>query len=543
MGSQTKVKCEAGIVLAVDEFGCLLGINEMFISAIMNFALNLELDRQVSDARDPVSMLRALIDVLSIETLGIIPTGTTASAYQGLANETGLIFYDRKPREQVRDSKSIGKEDADYFYISSLSHRYEIYNSLIECGIPECRILDQQNLGDHLIFAFLDDMHKSMISNSIRKQGQGILVVENLGSLAAKSFLETAMEESFVAVADLQDVEVNRDSEESFNLKLIDAVDLADIAFAVVLTSPARYSEVMRRSKQYGVGFDMLYPFATNEEIKRNDKSHTPAAVFGFPHAGWGRFAPVFNSLAVKLDRKQIPWRGLQENSKYANNKRDASIEELKKDSENCLDAQLDGLDYYEYSITHEIYDIRQQKDYSRKTVKLVQLIRDPRDIINSVVLRSKVDDYEKRCDEVIMGFFYSRSRRQLIYWPDAKTICEIFLYAVKEKNVCVVRFEDLHDDSINTYCDLLAWLGWDHPEHQSLDLEDYEESMHLGTFEFQTNGKLARGGEGGKSIASCRKGIVGDWKNNWTEQNKSLFKNYCGSMLVDLGYEQDMQW
>ncbi len=39
------------------------------------------------------------------------------------------------------------------------------------------------------------------------------------------------------------------------------------------------------------------------------------------------------------------------------------------------------------------------------------------------------------------------------------------------------------------------------------------------------------------------RKGIVGDWRNLFTQNHKDYFKEVAGQLLIDLGYERDMHW
>ena len=39
------------------------------------------------------------------------------------------------------------------------------------------------------------------------------------------------------------------------------------------------------------------------------------------------------------------------------------------------------------------------------------------------------------------------------------------------------------------------------------------------------------------------RKGIAGDWHNHFTEEDKALYKELTGSLLVDLGYEESNDW
>jgi hypothetical protein len=39
------------------------------------------------------------------------------------------------------------------------------------------------------------------------------------------------------------------------------------------------------------------------------------------------------------------------------------------------------------------------------------------------------------------------------------------------------------------------------------------------------------------------RKGIAGDWKNHFDDEEKRVFKEVAGDMLVRLGYEKDLSW
>ena len=39
------------------------------------------------------------------------------------------------------------------------------------------------------------------------------------------------------------------------------------------------------------------------------------------------------------------------------------------------------------------------------------------------------------------------------------------------------------------------------------------------------------------------RKGVAGDWRNVFTKTDKHVFKETAGDLLVDLGYEKDLNW
>ena len=39
------------------------------------------------------------------------------------------------------------------------------------------------------------------------------------------------------------------------------------------------------------------------------------------------------------------------------------------------------------------------------------------------------------------------------------------------------------------------------------------------------------------------RKGLIGEWKNEFTDEQRELFKQTTGQLLIDLGYEKDFNW
>ena len=42
---------------------------------------------------------------------------------------------------------------------------------------------------------------------------------------------------------------------------------------------------------------------------------------------------------------------------------------------------------------------------------------------------------------------------------------------------------------------------------------------------------------------SNYRSGKIGNWKNEFTENNKKHFKNLIGNFLIELGYTKDNNW
>ena len=45
------------------------------------------------------------------------------------------------------------------------------------------------------------------------------------------------------------------------------------------------------------------------------------------------------------------------------------------------------------------------------------------------------------------------------------------------------------------------------------------------------------------RNARTFRKGLIGDWKNHFTEEHKAAFKACAGQYLVQMGYEKDLDW
>lgn len=95
------------------------------------------------------------------------------------------------------------------------------------------------------------------------------------------------------------------------------------------------------------------------------------------------------------------------------------------------------------------------------------------------------------------------------------------------------VRYEDLLADPY-ILRDIFAFLG------VACGEAVVTACVEAHTFEKQTKGR--KPGEADPTHTT-RKGIVGDWKNYFSEANRALFKDLAGDVLIDLGYEADNDW
>jgi hypothetical protein len=95
--------------------------------------------------------------------------------------------------------------------------------------------------------------------------------------------------------------------------------------------------------------------------------------------------------------------------------------------------------------------------------------------------------------------------------------------------NYAEVKYEDLLENPAEELRRLLEFLE-----------ADASEQVVSGCVSAATFERLSGGRKRGREAASFyRKGIAGDWKNVFTEQNKQEFKAAAGELLVELGYEE----
>ncbi len=99
--------------------------------------------------------------------------------------------------------------------------------------------------------------------------------------------------------------------------------------------------------------------------------------------------------------------------------------------------------------------------------------------------------------------------------------------------NYTEVRYEHLLERPVEEVGRLLGFLGANDSE------ETAKRCVEIASFERGSSRK--RGQE--DSASRSRKGVVGDWANVFTEEDKRIYKEIAGDSLIKLGYERDHGW
>jgi len=150
---------------------------------------------------------------------------------------------------------------------------------------------------------------------------------------------------------------------------------------------------------------------------------------------------------------------------------------------------------------------------------KLMAISRDGRDVIVS-------EKYFLR-NEAGRAQSFEASVRQ---WRQAMEAQ--FRYA-EEYGIHTLSYEGLLEDPAPLVHDLLRFLGLPAGAATVADM------IRRSSFEFTTGRKPGQE----KRDDFYRKGTAGDWKNHFTAEDRRVFKEIAGDLLIRLGYERDDSW
>lgn len=112
----------------------------------------------------------------------------------------------------------------------------------------------------------------------------------------------------------------------------------------------------------------------------------------------------------------------------------------------------------------------------------------------------------------------------------DINLSCRIFLEWSREQYNLIVKFEDMVGPSGGG-----SHAAAERTVRSIADLLEIQlsanEVTHIATGSYDT------------ASPTFRRGVIGDWANHFSPEHKQLFKALAGPLLIELGYEKNMDW
>jgi len=450
-------------------------------------------------------------------------------------------FYDRHD-DIVAKYEDITACKYGYFLVSSLAYQAELRMMLLRMGIHDHQIFLTSHLLQHInsIHSLENIKRIASLTLEMRESGKtpaamtfsgdGIELIDKV--LANDGKLDLFIDPLYV------------DLPHENHIRPMDLRSQPTSPHLVVTTKPERYKAVYKDLVLNNkVENNIIFPYYQTGEFPAEDFSDgTPALIYMPAFAGAGRLGPTIQDLARKLGRTERHFREANNNSVLLDQHWDKGQELPTKLRHDNLRGACLFIHYYEYSIAHFPYNMELLADLT--WIKFLALIRDPRDMINSFVFRAMGGapgtEYEEIALRALDGCMLGASPVWLFHWPSLRDLLDSFLAVAHNEHMRFIRFEDIHADPKTAYRDALQWLGWLPDPFAELDEESLEKSIYLGSFQHQTGGKRRRGEEQRERVLgqSCRKGVVGDWKNHWSKRLNDRYLEIAGDSLAVLGYQ-----
>jgi len=164
-------------------------------------------------------------------------------------------------------------------------------------------------------------------------------------------------------------------------------------------------------------------------------------------------------------------------------------------------------------------------------------IYRDPRDVLVSHVFFAtdmhtghgmhayyqSLPDFDARLKVAIQGI----DQDGLVLSSTYKRSLSILKWLAEPRVMCI-RFEDLinnRDKTLLAMLDEVEKTGYQIPTPREKALEILIEAINP------------------KKSHTFRSGKTGGWKNHFSDENKELFKEVAGNLLIQLGYEENNEW
>ena len=198
----------------------------------------------------------------------------------------------------------------------------------------------------------------------------------------------------------------------------------------------------------------------------------------------------------------------------------------------------------------HDSYSDKLKELLATMNIGIVFMVRDPRDQLTSRMFhikRSRGHPWQQRFqamddDTALMRCIEGDATKADDLLPDMAAQVDYTLrWLDSDAPLVAVRYEHLHADPAGELAKVFSFLNvkaGPRLVHSIVTRNRFERSS-VGRRVWQAARKPGEQ----DATSHARKGIVGDWKNYLNAAHIAKIKELLGQRLIDLGYEQDLDW
>lgn len=203
-----------------------------------------------------------------------------------------------------------------------------------------------------------------------------------------------------------------------------------------------------------------------------------------------------------------------------------------------------------EFVTSHINYNESFSKDVSENKIKHVFIYRDLRDVTVSMrhfilgklthhplhsIFKTRITNKEEQIEALINGTQFKgeelNNNDALSAYPGLYHEYQMIYKWVYDPTICAVRYEDFiisKQTREKALYKIINYL-WDDLSHMGMTKKEL-----LSIMENNINPEKAW---------TFRKGEIGNWKEEFSENNKKSFKKVSGNFLIEFGYEANLDW
>ena len=193
----------------------------------------------------------------------------------------------------------------------------------------------------------------------------------------------------------------------------------------------------------------------------------------------------------------------------------------------------------------HDPYRQRLSELLAEEDVTVVMITRDPRDQAVSRLHHARRDSTHPFHEDILSMTLDEGLMASIDGGTSIRGVVSSIRFSENwirnVPDLHVVSYEDLSENTVDQLRTTLNYLGID------LDSKLIRKIVDRNRFERLTVGRklwIKARLPGEEDVQShFRKGIVGDWKNHFSQAHKARFKELSGGKLVSMGYEKDQGW